>query len=85
MIIIKLLQQLIVDLSPLLIQMVKLKVPRVLLLEIKPLMFAILAFFLKEQKQSIVKMMVNILMMLLNVNVSFDNKPMIKINFLIRY
>ena len=85
MIIIKLLQQLIVDLSPLLIQMVKLKVPRVLLLGIKPLMFAILAFFLKEQKQSIVKMMVNILMMLLNVNVSFDNKPTIKINFLIRY
>ena len=77
MIIIKLLQQLIVDLSPLLIQMVKLKVLRVLLLEIKPLMFAMMAIFLKEQKKSIVKMMVNILMMLLNVNVSLDNKPTI--------
>ena len=81
MIILKLLQQSIVDPSPLLIQMVKLKAPRVLLLETKPLMLVMLAFFLKEQKQSIVKMMANILMMLLYVNVSFDNKSTVNSTF----
>ena len=81
MIIIKLLQQSTVDPNPLLIQMVKLKAPRVLLLETKPLIFAMMAMFLKEQKQSIVKMMVNILMKLLNVYVSFHNKPTINSTF----